>query len=433
MTSSLKKLKDLERSLTVSIEKDIYTSKFNSKISNLKKNVKLDGFRKGKVPNDVLEQRYGGSLHAEVLNDLIQDSYPKEIAEKKIRPANTPTISMLEDNPDKGIKYKAVFEVFPDIKPKVSSWKAFERHKINILDVDIDDAIQDILDRYGDWKKVDRNSAENDQVIVDFEGTIDGEAFDGNTAKDFKLVLGSKSMIPGFEDQLVDKKTDSNFEIKTSFPNDYFKNDLAGKEAVFKVYLKEVQENVPSKIDKDLYEKLAMEVKNENEFRDEIKKRMENESITQEKTLTKDSMYELLLKINKFSVPKCTVTEQSELMRNEALSRIGRNPEDESDNELFPLDTFTENAEKRVKLDLLFTALLNHYNLKVNQDDLKKFVEDEAKRYKDPKQFETWVYNQPKQLDQYRMIVLENQLVEKLDNDLKSKEKVINFNDLSKY
>ena len=106
MVSNLKKLKDLERSLTVSIEKDLYQSKFNEKILNLKKNVKLDGFRKGKVPNDVIEQRYGGSVHSEVLNDLIQDSYPKEIAEKKIRPANTPTISMVEDNPEKGIKYK---------------------------------------------------------------------------------------------------------------------------------------------------------------------------------------------------------------------------------------------------------------------------------------------------------------------------------------
>ena len=176
-----------------------------------------------------------------------------------------------------------------------------------------------------------------------------------------------------------------------------------------------------------------MGVKNEKEFRDEIKKRMENESVTQEKALTKDSMYELLLKINKFSAPQCTVKEQSELMRKEALSRIGRNPEEESDNDLFPLDTFKENAEKRVKLDLLFTALLNHYDLKVNQDDLKEFIEEEAKRYKDSKQFETWVYNQPNQLDQYRMIVLENQLVEKLDKDLKSKDKVINFKDLSKY
>ena len=129
-------------------------------------------------------------------------------------------------------------------------------------------------------------------------------------------------MIPGFEDQLVDKKVNSDFEIKTNFPDDYFKKDLAGSEAVFKIHLNEVQENVPSKIDKDLFEKLAMEVKNENEFRDEIKKRMENESVTQEKTLSKDSMYELLLKINKFSAPKCTINEQSELMRKEALSRI---------------------------------------------------------------------------------------------------------------
>ena len=120
-TSKLKKLKDLERKLTVSVPVEEYDLKFKTKINNIKSQAKLDGFRKGKVPNDVLEQRYGPSVHADVLNELIQDSYPKELAEKKLKPACVPSINITSDDPKKPIQYSAVFEIFPDIKVKISS------------------------------------------------------------------------------------------------------------------------------------------------------------------------------------------------------------------------------------------------------------------------------------------------------------------------
>ena len=432
MTSKLKKLKDLERKLTVSVPVFDYEKKYTGKLSKIKSTAKLDGFRKGNVPDDVLKQRYGDSIHYEVLNELIQESYPKELQENNIKPASSPSISIESEEPTKPISYSAIFEVFPEIKPKISRWKSFEKSEITLDESDIDFAINDILERYCTWEKVDRSAKENDQVIIDFEGKIDGEAFEGNESKDFKLTIGSKSMIPGFEDNLVGKKSGDSFSFTTKFPDDYFKKDLSGKETEFFITLHEVQEMSKAKIDKELFEKLAMEdVKDEQSFRSEINKRMEGEIAQQEKSLTKESMYETLLLSNDFKVPNATVNEQADLMRKDSLMRMGQTVENAAD-DFFPVEDFLENAEKRVRLDLLFSALIQKYELEVEEQDLNKFIEDEAQKYKDAEQFKTWIKTQPEQLNQYKMVILENLLIEKLDSALKSKVKVIKFSDLAK-
>ena len=431
MSSKIKKLKDLERKLTVSVPVVDYDKKYSSKLSKIKSTAKLDGFRKGNVPDDVLRQRYGDSIHYEVLNELIQESYPKELQEQDIKPASSPAISIESEEPTKPISYSAIFEVFPEIKPKISRWKSFEKSEITLDDSDLELAINDILERYCVWNKVDREAAENDQVIIDFEGKIDGNPFEGNESKDFKLILGSKSMIPGFEDNLVGKKSEDSFSFKTNFPEDYFKKDLAGKETEFFITLHEVQEMKKAAIDKELFEKLAMEdVTDEETFRAEIKKRMDGEISQQEKSLTKESIYETLLQSNDFKVPNATVNEQAELMRKDSLMRMGQTAENAAD-DLFPVEDFLENAKKRVRLDLLFSALIQKYELEVKEDDLNNFIDDEAQKYKDAEQFKSWIQSQPQQLDQYRMVILENLLIEKLDSALKSKVKVIKFSDLA--
>ena len=431
MTSKIKKLKDLERKLTVSVPVEEYEKKYSGKLAKIKSTTKLDGFRKGNVPNDVLKQRYGDSIHYEVLNELIQESYPKELQEQGIKPASSPAISIESEDSAKPISYSAVFEIFPEVKPKISRWKSFEKSEISMDDADVDLAINDILERYCEWKSVEREAQDKDQVVIDFEGKIDGEGFEGNESKDFKLILGSKSMIPGFEENLVGKKSGDSFSFNTNFPEDYFKQDLAGKNTEFFITLHEVQEMNKAKIDKELFEKLAMEdVSDESSFRAEISKRMEGEIKQQEKSLTKESMYETLLQSNDFKVPNATVAEQAELMRKDSLMRMGQTAENAPE-DLFPIDEFKENAEKRVRLDLLFSALLEKYELEVGEDDLNTFIDEEAEKYKDAEQFRSWIQSQPQQLDQYRMVILENMLIEKLDSALKSKTKVIKFSELA--
>ena len=429
MKVKIKKLKDLERKITISVEVEKYNSKFSSKIKNIKTKAKIDGFRKGNVPDDVLEQRYGQTVHGEVINELIQESYPKAISENEIRPASSPKVTIDSEDPKKPLTYSATIEVFPEIKPKFSKWTAYEEFSIDIEDDDIDKAVADILRRYGEWKDVKREAQLDDQVVIDFLGKIDGEEFEGNSAKDFKLILGSKSMIPGFEDSLIGKKP-STFKINCIFPDDYFKKDLAGVEAEFDINLKNVQQIKEAKIDKHLFEKLQMNVKDLSEFTKEITKRMKNEVGIQEKELTKESMYETLLKINSFKAPLSTINEQADLMRKDALMRIGHTEENAGD-DLFPLDTFKEKAEKRVRLDLLFSEMVKHFELTVTKEQIDDFIEEESKKYKDAEQYKKWITGQPQQLEQFRMVVLEEQLVEKLENVLKSKKKVIKFSELA--
>ena len=431
MTSKLKKLKDLNRKLTVNVETKKYDEKYQAKLNKIRSTVKLDGFRKGKVPNDVLIQKYGPSIHYEVLNEVIQETYPLEIADKEIKPASSPNISIDSEDPKKGIVYSAEFEVFPEFKPKLTRWKSFEESKITIESDDIDLAVADILERYGTWKDVERAALEKDQAIIDFTGTVDGEEFEGNSSKDFALIIGSKSMIPGFEDAIIGKKINDEFNAEVKFPDDYFKSDLAGKNANFLIKVNKVQEKQNASINEELYKSLAMEeVKNEHDFKAEIEKRMQQEVKQQEDSLTRESIYDLLLEVNKFSAPSSVINEQATLMRKDSLMRMGQQV-DEAPEDLFPLDTFLENAEKRVKLDLLFSEFVKFFKLEVNQERVDEFVEKEAEKYKDPDQFKTWIKSQPKQLDNYKMIILEELLIEKLKNELKSKVKEIKFKDLA--
>ena len=429
MKVKIKKLKDLERKIIVSIPVTEYEKKFDLKIRNIRSKAKIDGFRKGNVPEDVLKNRYGQTIHSEVINELIQESYPKAITDNEIRPTASPQVSIESEDPKKPILYSATVEIFPDITPKFSKWSKYDEYKIEIEDSDIDLAISDIQKRYGEWEDIDSEAEIDHQVVIDFVGKIEGKEFEGNSAKDFNLILGSNSMIKGFEEAIIGKKP-SKFNIKCIFPEDYFKQDLAGVEADFEIDLKKVQKNTEAKIDKDLYKKLQMDIKDKSKFRDEIHKRMQNEVKTQEKELTKESMYENLLKTNNFKAPKSTIREQSDLMRKDALMRIGHTEENAGD-DLFPIDTFNDKAEKRVRLDLLFGKLIKYFEIKISQKDVDKFIDIESKRYKDPTQYKQWISGQPKQLEQIKMIVLEQQLVEKLENVLKSKKKVIKFSELA--
>ena len=431
MSSKIKKLSGLKRKLEVKVDTDEYNSNYAAKLKKIRSNVKLDGFRKGSAPDNVLIQKYGPSIHYEILNELIQKTYPIEIKAQNINPASAPKIDIKSEDPKKGISYDAEFEVFPEIKPKLGVFKKYEETKIKFNDEDVDFAIDDILDRYGQWKEVNRNVKKHDQVTIDFVGTIDGEEFEGSSSKDFPLVIGSNSMIPGFEEAIVGKKIEDEFSFNVTFPEDYFKKDLAGKETKFETKLLKVEEKTKAKIDSTLFSSLMMdEVKTSSEFRTEIVKRMEKEVQQQEKSLTKESIYKLILDVNKFDIPQVTLDDQMKSMRNDALARMGQKLDDAPE-DLYPIETFSEDAEKRIKLDLLFSAFLKKYKLEVSEIEIQEHLEKESKKYKEPEQYVNWAKDQQNTLENFKMIILEDKLIEKLKSELKSSDKVINFKDLS--
>ena len=431
MNSKIKKLSGLKRRLEVKVDSNDYNSSYSAKLKKIRSTAKLDGFRKGSAPDNVLIQKYGPSIHYEVLNELIQKTYPAEIKEQNINPASAPKIDIKSEDPKKGISYDAEFEVFPEIKPKLGMFKKYEETTIEFNDQDVDFAIDDILDRYGVWKEVNRDVKKHDQVTIDFVGTIDSKEFEGSSSKNFPLVIGSNSMIPGFEEAIIGKKTDDEFSFNVIFPEDYFKKDLAGKETKFETKILKVEEKTKATIDSSLFSSLMMEeVKTPSEFRTEIVKRMEKEVEQQEKSLTKESIYKLILDINKFDIPQATLDEQMKSMRNDALARMGQKLDDAPE-DLYPVETFCKDAEKRIKLDLLFSAFLKKYKLEVSESEIQEYLEKESKKYKEPEQYVNWAKNQQNTLENFKMIILEDKLIEKLKSELKSSDKVIKFKDLS--
>ena len=431
MNSKIKKLSGLKRRLEVKVDSNDYNSSYSAKLKKIRSTAKLDGFRKGSAPDNVIIQKYGSSIHYEVLNELIQKTYPIEIKEQNINPASAPKIDIKSEDPKKGISYDAEFEVFPEIKPKLGMFKKYEETTIEFNDQDVDFAIDDILDRYGVWKEVNRDVKKHDQVTIDFVGTIDSKEFEGSSSKNFPLVIGSNSMIPGFEEAIIGKKTDDEFSFNVIFPEDYFKKDLAGKETKFETKILKVEEKTKATIDSSLFSSLMMEeVKTPSEFRTEIVKRMEKEVEQQEKSLTKESIYKLILDINKFDIPQATLDEQMKSMRNDALARMGQKLDDAPE-DLYPVETFCKDAEKRIKLDLLFSAFLKKYKLEVSESEIQEYLEKESKKYKEPEQYVNWAKNQQNTLENFKMIILEDKLIEKLKSELKSSDKVIKFKDLS--
>ena len=431
MSSKIKKLTGLKRKLEVKIDTDEYNSSYSAKLKKIRSTVKLDGFRKGSAPDNVLIQKYGPSIHYEILNELIQKTYPIEIKAQSVNPASAPKIEIKSEDPKKGISYNAEFEVFPEIKPKLGMFKKYEETTISFNDKDVDFAIDDILDRYGEWKEVKRNVKEHDQATIDFVGTIDGEEFEGSSSKNFPLVIGSNSMIPGFEEAIIGKKIGDEFSINVTFPEDYFKKDLAGKATKFETKLLKVEEKIKAKVDSALFSSLMMdEVKTPKEFRAEIVKRMEKEVEQQEKSLTKESIYKLILDVNKFDIPQATLDDQMKSMRNDALARMGQKLDDAPE-DLYSEETFREDAEKRIKLDLLFSAFLKKYELEVSESEIQEYLEKESKKYKEPEQYMNWAKTQQNTLENFKMIILEDKLIEKLKSELKSSDKVIKFKDLS--
>ena len=431
MNSKIKKLSGLKRRLEVKVDSNDYNSSYSAKLKKIRSTAKLDGFRKGSAPDNVIIQKYGSSIHYEVLNELIQKTYPIEIKEQNINPASAPKIDIKSEDPKKGIFYDAEFEVFPEIKPKLGMFKKYEETTIEFNDQDVDFAIDDILDRYGEWKEVNRDVKKHDQVTIDFVGTIDSIEFEGSSSKNFPLVIGSNSMIPGFEEAFIGKKTDDEFSFNAIFPEDYFKKDLAGKETKFETKILKVEEKTKATIDSSLFSSLMMEeVKTPSEFRTEIVKRMEKEVEQQEKSLTKESIYKLILDINKFDIPQATLDDQMKSMRSDALARMGQKLDDAPE-DLYPVKTFSEDAEKRIKLDLLFSAFLKKYKLEVSESEIQEYLEKESKKYKEPEQYVNWAKNQQNTLENFKMIILEDKLIEKLKSELKSSDKVIKFKDLS--
>jgi trigger factor len=413
MQVSVEATTSIERRLTVTVPAEQVDSAVDKKVNETAKTIRIDGFRPGKVPTKVVKKRYGASIRQDVLGDVIQSSYFEALQQEKLKPAGMPNIEPKQDTGEGEFIYTAVVEVYPEIVLVDASGVTVERMISSIEDTDVDTMIDLLLSQQTQWTEVLRAAADTDQINIDFEGYLDGEAFDGGAAQGHDLVLGSNSMIPGFEDGILGMETGQDKDITVTFPEDYNAAELAGKDAVFTIKVNTVSEATKPELNEEFFARFNPKEKGEAGFRAEIRSNMNREMNQALKAKLKNNLLNAYLALNTFDVPKALVSEELGRLKQQALQQFGGGNEN-LDASILPDEMFQDQADKRVKIGLLAAEIIQQNDFKADEDKVQSLVQEMAQGYQDPQEFIDYYMNNAEQRGQLDGVILEDQVVEHL-------------------
>lgn len=386
----------LSRAFTVAVPAADFDEKVDSRLKEVAKTAKMPGFREGKVPASILKKKFGPNVMGEALEQTINEASSKILGERKIRPATKPKIEIIKFEEGQDIEYTMDVEIMPEIKLGDFSKLKIERMVVEIDEDEVNKSLENMAKSYKTSTPVakKRKAKSGDTAVINFLGKVDGEEFPGGKAEDYPLELGSNSFIPGFEDQVSGHQPGDEFDVKVTFPAEYGAEELAGKDAVFEVTLKEIQESTPAEINDELAVKAGME------NLDTLKKAIREQHGAMFKDATRQKLKRTLmdsLEIEyQFELPTGMVEEEFETVKkqmNDAkeagqLSEEEANrPEKESDKE------FKEIANRRVRLGLLFTEIGAANDIKIAQEDFNRAIMEESKRYQGQEQAVIDYYN----------------------------------------
>ncbi|GMR08343.1 MAG: trigger factor [Gammaproteobacteria bacterium] len=430
MQVSVEVTNGLERRMTVELPVENLESAVKSKLQALSRNARVKGFRPGKVPFKVLENKYGGEARAEAFNEAIQSSLFEALNQENLRPAGQPNIEPKPLEQGKGVCYVATFEVYPDIEPASVDNVTIEKLSAEINDDDISGVIETIRRQRLGWKPVDRASQDSDQVTIDFTGTIDGEAFDGGSAQAVPLVLGSGNMIDGFEEQLVGKNAGDETTVKVTFPEDYHREAFAGKDAEFVVRINSVAEEDIPEVDEAFIRSFGVADGTEASFRKDITANMQKELAQTINRKLKNQVMDALVEVNDIEVPRALVENESEAL----LQNMQANLESQGLTELqkaqMDVSMFEDEARKRVTLGLVMGEIIKRQELTVDSEQVKSRVEQLASTYEQPAEVVKWYYSDPNRLSEIESLVLEDKVVAWLLENAKVTDKPQSFNEI---
>ena len=413
MQVSVEATTSIERRLTVTVPAEQVDSAVDKKVNETAKTIRIDGFRPGKVPTKVVKKRYGASIRQDVLGDVIQSSYFEALQQEKLKPAGMPNIEPKQDTGEGEFIYTAVVEVYPEIVLVDASGITVERMISSIEDTDVDTMIDLLLSQQTQWTEVLRAAADTDQINIDFEGYLDGEAFDGGAAQGHDLVLGSNSMIPGFEDGILGMETGQDKDITVTFPEDYNAAELAGKDAVFTIKVNTVSEATKPELNEEFFARFNPKEEGEAGFRAEIRSNMSREMNQALKAKLKNNLLNAYLALNTFDVPKALVSEELGRLKQQALQQFGGGNEN-LDASSLPDEMFQDQADTRVKIGLLAAEIIQQNDFKADEDKVQSLVQEMAQGYQDPQEFIDYYMNNAEQRGQLDGVILEDQVVEHL-------------------
>ena len=429
MQVSLAKEEGLKRKLTVTVSADKVESEYHQKLQEVAKQAKLDGFRPGKVPVNVLEKRFGPSVRHEVIEKILRNSLGEAMQQEDISPAGMPTIDSLKAEPGKDLVYEASFEVYPEIT--VTDLKDVEIETVSseVSADDIDKMLEKLRKQQADWEEIEREAKLEDQVTIDFDGYIDGEAIENGQGENMPLVLGSGTMIPGFEDEIVGAKPGEEREINATFPEGYHQKALAGKAAKFKIKVHKVMQSKLA-TPEELAKKLGVKDGKIETLKEDLRKHMDKESKAMTRMRNKEAVFEKLLERNEVELPESLVHEETRRMYINALQQQGQQVDEHVEVPEEVAKSMRESAVKRVKLGLLINEIVKKRQLAADEIKVRALVDDMAGSYENPEEFARWYYSDKNRIAQLQVVVLEDQVIEELLKDAKVTTKKLDYDSL---
>jgi trigger factor len=372
--------------------------------------VSVDGFRKGKVPLSIMRKQFGGQASSDAVNEIVNDTLTEALADAKVTPASRPAITKIDTENKDTFSYTVTFEVFPEIKVADFSKLKIVQTEVKITKADEEKTLKGLSEQATEYKSVKRKSKEGDQVTIDFKGMLDGEVFEGGVASDFKMVLGKGSMIAGFEDGLLDVAAEKSVTLNLTFPKEYHAPQLAGKDVVFEVEIKEVAAPQSPKLDDEFAKRFGE--KDIDDLKKSMKAQMQVELDNRLNNQNKDDLFGALLEANDFEVPQESINNEAQSLKQEMEQRLQQQGMPSQGN--MPASAFNPEAQRRVKLGLLVDQISSDNKFNASKEQIDTKLNEMATAYSGEAQQMLDYYN----AEPSRLATIELMVVEQMVQDL---------------
>jgi trigger factor len=432
MTVTVETLEKLERKITLTLPADVIQNEVARRLKDVARKVKMDGFRPGKVPMNVVAQQYGYSVHYEVMNDKVGEAFASAANEAKLRVAGQPKITEKEEAPEGQLAFDAVFEVYPEVKIGDLATAEVEKVTAEVTDAAIDRTL-DILRkqrRTFAQRAQDQAAADGDRVTIDFAGKIDGEAFEGGKAEGFQFIVGDGQMLKEFEEAVRGMKSGESKTFPLAFPEDYHGKDVAGKTADFLVTVNKIEAAHLPEVDAELAKSLGIAEGTVDALRADIRKNLEREVKFRLQARNKQAAMDALAAKAELDLPKSVVQAELDRLVEGARADLKQRGIKDADKAPIPDDLFREQAERRVRLGLVVAELVRSNELHAKPEQIKAHIEELAASYEKPADVVRWYTGDNRRMAEVEAVVIESNVTDFVLSKAKITDKSVSFDEL---
>ena len=430
MQVSIESSTGLERQLKIGVPAEKIDKEVMNRLQKATKTVSIKGFRKGKVPLKVVKQHYGKGVRQEVVGEIVNSSFYEAIQQEDLKPVGQPQINDLSDKEGQDLEFMAVFEVFPEVTLKPLTKVKLDRPVSEVTEADVEKMIEQLRNQQSSFKVGKKKAKDGHQVNIDYVGTRDGEEFDGGKAEGQDLVLGSNSMIPGFEKGLEGLSAGDETVLKLSFPDDYQSEELKGAAVEFAVKVNSVASKALAKMDDEFFKLFGVESGGEAKFREDVLDNMERELRNAIRTKVKNRVMNQLFELNSVELPSALVANEINQLKQQMVQQFGGGQQ--IDLSMLPDDMFKEKAERRAALGVIVSEIVKVEELSPDEDQVRARVDEIASTYEQPKEVVDYYYSKPELLSSVEGVVLEDQVTELVLAKAKIEEQTLAYEDAIK-